>query len=80
MIIYDGLAQNLLQRIGVFQIGSSLAGLYLYHTTMVVPGLESYYFDFFKHWGGLSWFTMINSTLLYTTYYAKYKVNRIYLH
>ena len=80
MIIYDGLAKALTERIGVFQIGSSLAGLYLWHTTMVIPGLETYYFDAFKHYGGLTWFTLVNSLLLYHTLSHKAKVNRIYLY
>ena len=67
MIIYDGLAINLLQRVGFLQIGSSLIGLLLFHTTTVDPGLETYYFDCFKHYGGLSWFGFVNAMFVYFT-------------
>ena len=80
MIIYDGLAQNLMQRFGVIQLGTSLAGLYLWHSTILVPGLETYYFDMFKSYGGLSWFTLVNTMLAYQMFANRVKVNRMFLY
>ena len=79
MIIYDGLATSLAQRVGIFSIGSSLAGLYLFQSTVVDPTLETYNVDWWKHWGGLTWFTYITGIQLVSTARSLYKVSRIHL-
>ena len=57
MNIYDGLPANLSRFLGFFSIGSSLGGLYLFHST---PATYTLALNTVAHWGGLAYFSLIS--------------------
>ena len=76
MLVYDGLASNLRKHFGPISVGTSLIGLYYFHST---PGTFLLDWNSFLHWGGLTYFTLFTLMSFRFQHQKLTKINRVFL-